>query len=195
MVSSKDEKRLLLYARAEQWCKGCFTALGNVQKNFIVADKTILKDRRVNKVWQRTLLLPLIGLLLFFGMHLSMVSCAPTPRAQATGTSITYGETVHGEVENRFGDEWAFFGGTGERVTITLASNEFDTVLELYGPTYRRWYRRNNNFEGMGTNSALNNYKLPASGYYTIIAAPQENDATGSYTLTLDGITITTFAQ
>jgi hypothetical protein len=141
------------------------------------------------------LFLPLIVLLMSFGIYLSLASVTPTIHAQRNGEIITYGKTVQGDVENRFGDEWIFFGWEGERITITLSSSEFDTYLELYGPEYRRWYRRNNNFEGMGTNSALNNYKLPASGYYTIVVAPDDSDATGTYTLSLTTVATTTLSQ
>jgi hypothetical protein len=159
---------------------------------------TSYKELGVIQVWQRALYIPVIVLLLFVGMYLSLAAFAPTTHAQeihaeASGTIITYGETVQGQVKNRFGDEWLFFGWAGERVTITLSSSEFDPTLELYGPKYRRWYKRNNDSEGMGQNSALNSYKLPYSGYYTIVAAPSSNDATGSYTLTLEGLAITPF--
>jgi hypothetical protein len=146
------------------------------------------------KMWQRKALLPLIGLFMSFGLYLSISSFTPALHAQAKGDFIVYGQTVHGEVEDRFGDEWLFFGWAGETITITYSSSEFDTYLELYGPQHRRWYRRNNNFEGMGTNSALNHYKLPLSGYYTIVAAPNDTDATGAYTLTLNAPTTATLA-
>ena len=145
---------------------------------------------------QHILLLPLLGLLLFVGMFLSIAFFAPTMHAQLARTDINYGKTVYGEIENRFGDEWIFFGWEGDRVTITLASSEFDTYLELYGPAYRRWYRRNNNFEGMGTNSAIQRYRLPLTGYYAIVAATDSTiEVTGSYTLTLEGTTVTTVTE
>src|SRR5688572_29510509 len=135
-------------------------------------------------MWQQKLLLPLIGLLMSFALYLSIPSfspqIAPQIHAQAKGEFIVYGQTVQGVVEDRFGDEWLFFGWAGETITITYSSAQFDTYLELYGPQHRRWYRRNNDFEGMGTNSALNHYKLPLSGYYTIVAAPNDRDATGT---------------
>jgi hypothetical protein len=145
---------------------------------------------------QRILFLPFLGLLLFFVLHLSLAAFAPTTHAQLVRTNIDYGMTVYGAIENRFGDEWIFYGWEGDRVTITLTSREFDTYLELYGPAYRRWYRRNNNFAGMGTNSAIQRYRLPLTGYYAIVAATDSiREITGSYTLTLEGTTVTTFTE
>jgi hypothetical protein len=145
---------------------------------------------------QQILFIPVLGLLLFFGMYLSIAPFAPPTQAQLARTNINYGMTVYGEIENRFGDEWIFFGREGERVTVTLASSDFDTYLELYGPAYRRWYRRNNNFEGMGTNSAIQRYRLPLTGYYAIVAATDSSiQITGSYTLTLEGTTVTTITE
>jgi hypothetical protein len=129
-------------------------------------------------------------------MYLSITAFAPPMQAQLARTSINYGKTVYGAIENRFGDEWIFYGWEGDRITITLASSDFDTYLELYGPAYRRWYRRNNNFEGMGTNSAIQRYRLPLSGYYAIVAATDSSTrVTGSYTLTLEGATVATTTE
>ena len=136
------------------------------------------------KVWFRRLWLSLIAAILpilLTGCLMTAIQVADT----SDGGSLAYGETVRGEVSDNFGQEWTFFGRSGDVVTITMTSPQFDTYVELYGPSHRRWYRRNNNGKELNTDSRIGKYKLPHTGTYVIVAAGQSNIMSGTYSLTL----------
>jgi hypothetical protein len=136
------------------------------------------------KVWLRRLCLSLITAtlpILLSGCLMTMLQVANT----GDGGSLAYGETVLGEVSDTFGQEWTFFGRTGDVVTITMTSPHFDTYVELYGPGHRRWYRRNNDSKEFDTNSRIAKYKLPHTGTYVIVAVGDSNIMSGTYSLTL----------
>ena len=100
------------------------------------------------------------------------------------GGSIEIGESVTGDLQASNGDVWTFSGEAGDRVTISLQSDEFDTVLDVWGPDFE--YAANNDDGGSGSNSLIDNFTLPASGTYSIIARGFADGARGSYTLSLE---------
>lgn len=113
------------------------------------------------------------------------ISASPTPLptpASSNQGSIGYGDTVTGSL-NRSLDSWTFTGSAGDVVTIAMNSSDFDTYLELYGPNGQEVTR--NDDGGPGLNSLIEDFTLPTSGTYTIIARSFGNGGRGSYTLSL----------
>ncbi len=103
---------------------------------------------------------------------------------ERAGGRLEYGDTVYGVLLRWGGDGWTFFGRTGDLVTISLRSREFDAFLELYGPDLKRLMRDDDS--GDGTNALINRYVLPSSGFFTIVARGYDEGEIGSYTLSLD---------
>ncbi len=98
------------------------------------------------------------------------------------GGAITVGQTVSDTVIDAAGDAWTFDGVAGDLVTIALTSDEFDTYLELFGPGEALLFE--NDDDGPGLSSLIENATLPVAGTFTIVARGF-GDAGGVYTLTL----------
>ncbi len=99
---------------------------------------------------------------------------------------MEYGARLHDSLTiSRGVGLWAFSGSSGDRITIELSSDDFDTYLELYGPNGE--YLISDDDGGTDTNSRIADYRLPSSGQYIILVRSFNNDETGSYTLSLDG--------
>ncbi len=111
---------------------------------------------------------------------LAVTVALAAPRAQ--GGSLDYGDSVSGRLDGTQ-DEWTFSGSIGDTITIAMESRDFDTLLELIGPDGVRVAR--NDDGGSGLNSLIEEFTLPTTGTYTIIARGFELDAVGSYTVTL----------
>lgn len=115
------------------------------------------------------------------------------------GQPITLGQTVEGALEDgdssnddgQRADAYSFAGTEGQRVTITLSSDAFDTYLELFGDDAesgggRSLLASDDDGAGEGTNSRLS-ATLPTTGQYTIeVRAFGGADEGGAYTLTLE---------
>ena len=114
--------------------------------------------------------------------------CAPTP--------ISIGQTVNGNLstndcplgDGTFYDAYSFNGTAGQRVAISMTSNEFDTFLILNRPDGTILTIDDDG--GGGTNSRIPSgsgfISLPVTGSYTIWAnAFDSSDTTGAYSLTL----------
>lgn len=110
-----------------------------------------------------------------------------------TEGTIAIGDVVSGDLSEAAPSvEYIFFGASGDVVTITLTSDDFDTYLYLLDA---------NGFElvfdddgGGGVNSQIAAFTLPADGMYTVVVdsydhANMEVVAVGSYTLSLSGDT------
>ncbi len=112
------------------------------------------------------------------------LSLQTTTIAQSGGGVINVGETVTG---NLIGgeDEWTFEGRAGDTVTINLISRDFDTYLELHGPSNVQFIDDDDG--GQGLNSRIGNYMLRIDGFYTIIVRGFSPGASGMYTLSLEG--------
>ena len=103
--------------------------------------------------------------------------------APGAGGEITRGQAVEGDLQGGTRDRWTFQGEVGERVTIVMASNFFDTYLELYGPDGQLLTA--NDDAGSTSRSEIADFSLPATGEYEILARAYWGDAGGGYTLEL----------
>ncbi len=114
--------------------------------------------------------------------------CAPTP--------ISIGQTVNGNLttndcplgDGTFYDAYSFSGTAGQRVAVSMTSNQFDTFLILNRPDGSPLAIDDDG--GGGTNSRIppgsSFITLPTTGTYTIWAnAFDPSDTTGAYSLTL----------
>jgi len=103
---------------------------------------------------------------------------------EPAGGTISHGQTVTGELQDWTGDAWLFEGAAGDRVTISLESADFDTVLEIWGPDLARI--ESDDDGGEGTNSSIEDFELPSTGTYNIVARGFSRSERGAYTLTLE---------
>src|ERR1700752_2315660 len=114
--------------------------------------------------------------------------CAPTP--------ISIGQTVNGNLttndcpldDGTFYDADSFSGTAGQRVAVTMTSNDFDTFLILNRPDGSTLALDDDG--GGETNSRIppggSFITLPVTGTYTIWAnAFDSDDTTGTYSLTI----------
>ncbi len=85
--------------------------------------------------------------------------------------------------DNTYYDEYSFQGRAGQRVTITLESNEFDTYLAL-GDDNGNLIDSNDDYQSGGTNSQIVT-TLPQDGNYTIIVNGYSPADQGRYALTV----------
>jgi|GEM_PF-5873448 len=100
------------------------------------------------------------------------------------GGSLEYGDSVREHLDIWTGDVWTFSGEAGDRVSIRMGSNDFDTYLDLWGPDLKRVTY--NDDDGRGTNSFIDNVTLPLSGTYNIVARGYSTGETGNYSLSLE---------
>ena len=106
---------------------------------------------------------------------------------------IAIGDTIEGRLETSDGandagqraDAYAFTGTAGQRVTVTMSSDAFDTYLELFsqGEGSLNSLDTDDDGAGEGTNSRLT-YTLPEDGRYVIEARAFGGEGDGAYTLT-----------
>ena len=80
------------------------------------------------------------------------------------------------EVES--GALWAFEGRAGQVVSVAARSSDFDTTLELWGPTGE--VIAENDDAGDGTDAEVS-VVLTATGRYVVRVAPYEEEGTGVY--------------
>jgi hypothetical protein len=112
---------------------------------------------------------------------------SPQPR-QATQTllrqqgTLADGDSVLASDGSLY-DEYTFEGTTGQQVTISLVSSDFDTYLILLGPD-GTVIDQNDDISSSNFNSELT-VTLPVAGTYTVIANSYDNSGRGRYTLTV----------
>jgi hypothetical protein len=80
-------------------------------------------------------------------------------------------------------DQYTFDGEAGQRVTITLTSNEFDTYLALVDEG-GNLVAENDDSSAGNTNSEVS-LTLPSTGTYLIIVNGYSTNDQGAYTLTV----------
>ncbi len=125
------------------------------------------------------------------------VTPEPTlPPEYVTLTSITYGETVEGELSNaRYMDFYVFLGHEGDPVTIEMRSlnadqpDGLDPLLILLDDGRIPLVENDDIVEGQERDARIE-YTLPKTAYYAIVATRFEQDAgtsAGPYMLALDG--------
>jgi hypothetical protein len=108
--------------------------------------------------------------------------------------SIGFGDTVAGALSDDDGqngggvvaDGYTFQGRAGQRVIVTMSSDDFDTWLNLYAGEGDSRYLVDSDDDGAGegTNSRLT-HTLGEDGLYTIEARGFSEDGRGGYELTL----------
>lgn len=96
------------------------------------------------------------------------------------GGLISIGQTLTPNLVSGQRDSWTFSANGGEVIRINMDA-EFDTYLELYGPTGQEVAR---NDDANGLNSQID-VTLPTAGTYTIIARSFGDFGSGPYTLSL----------
>ena len=104
---------------------------------------------------------------------------------------IQVGRTMRGELEpgdllmedSTFADVWEFAGAAGERVTIDVRSDEFDTYLQLLDPAGTKIGEDDDSGGDLNSRLAI---MLPATGSYRIVvnSAGHEPRA-GRYTISV----------
>lgn len=124
---------------------------------------------------------------------LTLRELPPLPAPPAP-TAIRAGQTVRGTLsatdpqagDESYYDAFAYTGRAGERVTVTMRSDAFDTYVVIgrgVGAAFEQ-LESNDDGEDDGTNSRLV-FTLPAAGTYIIRANSLSAESTGAYTLTV----------
>lgn len=108
---------------------------------------------------------------------------AARARAQ-TVNQLAAGESVSGEVTNRLGDEWSFYGCGGDVITLTMQSADFSAFIELYGPTGRASLT-SASADAADEPATISALTLAEPGSYTVVAAGVSIRDRGRYSLTL----------
>jgi len=109
------------------------------------------------------------------------------------GLLINVGDSVNGALnaDNKF-DLYVFRGESGDEVSVTMTAapgTNLDTKLYLIGPNGAVVTQNDDIQPGENTNSLINNFTLPSSGQYIIIAThygEQYGITSGAYTLSLN---------
>jgi len=102
----------------------------------------------------------------------------PIPLPQV---DLAYGDNVAEALTSDRGDLWTFSGESGDVVSITMNSEEFDTFLALFDPSGN--YLTCDDDGGEQRNASIIEFPLPSSGVYTINAMGLVPDAGGAYSL------------
>ncbi len=124
----------------------------------------------------------------------------PTPPPPCPASSITYGQTVIGVLEQGSAcirtDFYQFFGAAGTRISIAMNSTDFDAHLALYRndfnlpPGHPGFQIAGNDNGGGGTNARIpaesGFITLDRSEIYTIYAGSSDGTGIGTYSLTLN---------
>lgn len=138
-----------------------------------------------------------------FSTVLSMAICADgltgTRPAVAQPLLSEQGELTTGDAildDGSLYDQHMFPGSSGQQVTITLSSQDFDPYLILLDPQGRR-ISENDDISRDNLNSRLV-ITLPSTGQYTVVANSYEANKSGSYEITVSangGVDVTQAAQ
>jgi hypothetical protein len=118
---------------------------------------------------------------------ISTPTAMPTLATGGTVGSITYGQTVRGELGgSTFRQAWRLAGNAGLVVDILMSATagDLDCSLALQGPDGTVLVS-NESLNG-GRDAAILAYQLPFNGEYVILARTGQTSTAGSYTLTLN---------
>jgi hypothetical protein len=97
------------------------------------------------------------------------------------GGSLNIGDMKSGSLERWTGDAWTFDGSAGDVVSVGARSDDFDTVLSIYGPDL---YREAWDDDGLGgLNSLISGLTLPTGGRYAIVVRSFSDSSIGAYEL------------
>ncbi|MFN2511686.1 MAG: Calx-beta domain-containing protein [Pyrinomonadaceae bacterium] len=118
-----------------------------------------------------------------------------SPLGDCPTSPIVVGQTINGSLattdcfldDGNYLDQYTFNGTTGQQVSITLDSVDFDAYLYLIGPDGS--LVSTDDDSGGGTDARIPSeggfITLPTNGTYTIYATSFDAEETGAYTLTL----------
>lgn len=104
-------------------------------------------------------------------------------RSERAQRIIRYGETIESVLLPGARDLWTFEGVAGDVVTITMSSDDFDSLLELYDPTGAGL--DDDDDSAGNSNARITSFQLRDSGTFTIVARAYLESMTGLYTLSL----------
>lgn len=129
------------------------------------------------------------------GAYTLSVSERPAAAATATPRPITAGQDVAGALEDTdaamddesFYDYWTYQGRAGEKIRITMKSEDFDTFLAFGRLSGAEFTEIASNDDGGddGTNSQVE-VTLPENGTYVIRTNSLSGGNTGAYTVRVD---------
>ena len=118
---------------------------------------------------------------------LSWAVCAGWSVATAQELLAVQGALTAGDAVSEDGslyDEYTFAGGSGQQITISLISQDFDPYLILLDPQGRR-ISENDDVSRSNRNSRLV-VTLPSTGTYTVVANSYEADKNGEYEIKIE---------
>jgi len=101
--------------------------------------------------------------------------------SRLSGETISYNQPVEAMLIEDEVDVWFFTGIAGQTITIDMKSSTVDSYLTLYSPQ-DVWLVEDDD-SGANYNALIDDYVLPTSGGYTIVA--ETLDVAGSYELTV----------
>ncbi len=93
-----------------------------------------------------------------------------------------------GKLESgEYRDIYTFSARSGQRVSLTVASDDFDTYLMVRGPEN---FSQDNDDASESDHNASVSFDAPATGDYRAIVTSYEAGETGAYTLDVSGVTL-----
>lgn len=100
------------------------------------------------------------------------------------GGRIDVGQTIQSELPANGQKVWRFNGSANEQISVVLApDDQFDAILDLYGPNGARLVSLDEGFSGDA--EVLAGFTLPVTGEYTLLVRSFAGDG-GRYSLSLD---------
>jgi len=124
-----------------------------------------------------------------FTLSLNTAQIEPTvePTAEPTslpsGSDIAIGDTVTGSLDGSDPALYTFTGESGQAVTITLTSDDFDAFLRLLDATGEELTTDDDSAGNL--NARIENFILPTNDTYTIEVGSFDDSITGAFTLSL----------
>lgn len=113
----------------------------------------------------------------------SVQAIASSPLLDVQGSLTPDDEVVEFDEGDRLIDVYAFEGSTGQLVSITLDSSDFDTLVLLLGPD-GEVIDGNDDINQDNLNSRLD-LTLPQNGTYSVVVTSVEFEGQGNYQLTV----------
>lgn len=108
----------------------------------------------------------------------------PTVTTLPSGSEITYGQTIEGNLARNSETEYVFQGQVGEIVSVTVLAAEFDNRLELYGEGSPLPLAQDDDSAGNG-NALINGFEIQTNGQYRIVVRGYAASSEGTFRLAL----------
>lgn len=137
-------------------------------------------------------------ILLIISLFSSLAITQATPPHQS-GERLNFGEAVTGTIDdNNFRQSYNFSGRQGQVITLTMnsQSGDLDPYLILTSATGE--FLQSNDDNGTSHDAAIQSYRLPATGEFTVIATRfghAHGSTSGDYELNLDSLGASTVRQ